>query len=143
MGIVFTIFTAFLSIQGLTAMSIDGISIRTAKYAMRSYIPILGSYLSDGMGVILASSNLIKNAVGGAGLIMLLASLLSPILELVIFMLILKLTAGIIEPLGNRQVASFITSLSKSMVLLISLLIGVGFVYFIMLGLVMCSANLV
>ena len=95
------------------------------------------------MGVILASSNLIKNAVGGAGLLMLLASLLSPILELVIFMLILKLTAGIIEPLGNRQVASFITSLSKSIVLLISLLIGVGFVYFIMLGLVMCSANLV
>lgn len=143
MGVVFTIFTAFLSVQGLTALSIDGISIRTAKYAIRSYIPILGSYLSDGMGVMLASGNLIKNAVGGAGLLMLLASLLSPILELVIFMLILKLTAGIIEPLGNRQVASFISSLSKSMVLLIALLIGVGFIYFIMLGLVMCTANLV
>lgn len=142
-GIVFTIFTAFLSIQGLTAMSVDGISIRTAKYAIRSYIPILGSYLSDGMGVILASSNLIKNAVGGAGLIMLLASILSPLLELVVFMLALKLVAGIIEPLGNRQVASFISSLSKSMVLLIALLIGVAFVYFIMLALVMFSANLV
>lgn len=143
MGIVFTIFTAFLSIQGLTAISVDGISIRTAKYAIRSYIPILGSYLSDGMGVILASSNLIKNVVGGAGLFMLLANLLLPILQLVIFMLMLKLIAGICEPLGNKQIVSFISSLSKSMVLLISLLIGVGFVYFITLGLVMCSANLV
>lgn len=143
MGIVFTIFTAFLSIQGLTAMSIDGISIRTAKYAIRSYIPLLGSYLSDGMGVILASSNLIKNAVGGAGLLLLLANILSPILELIIFMLALKLIAGIIEPLGNKQVASFISSLSKSMVLLISLLIGIAFVYFIMISLVMFSANLV
>lgn len=142
-GIVFTIFTAFLSIQGLTAMSIDGISIRTAKYAIRSYIPILGSYLSDGMGVILASSNLIKNAVGGAGLIMLLASILSPLLELIMFMLALKLIAGIIEPLGNKQVASFISSLSKSMVLLIALLIGVAFVYFILISLVMFSANLI
>lgn len=143
MGIVFTIFTAFLSIQGLTAMSIDGISIRTAKYAIRSYIPILGSYLSDGMGVILASSNLIKNAVGGAGLLLLLANILSPILELIMFMLALKLIAGVIEPLGNKQVASFISSLSKSMVLLISLLIGIAFVYFIMISLVMFSANLV
>lgn len=142
-GIVFTIFTAFLSIQGLTALSVDGISIRTAKYVIRSYIPILGSYLSDGMGVVLASSNLIKNVVGGAGLFMLLANLIFPLLQLIIFMLILKLTAGIIQPLGNNQIASFISSLSKSMQLLISLLIGVGFVYFIMLGLVMCSANLV
>lgn len=143
LGIVFTVFTAFLSIQGLTAISIDGISIRTAKYAIKSYIPILGSYLSDGMGVILASSNLIKNAVGGAGLLLLLSSILVPLLELVLFMLVLKLTAGIIEPLGNKEVASFISSLSKSMVLLIVLLIGASFVYFIMLGLVMCSANLV
>src|SRR5699024_3736126 len=60
-GLIFTIFTAFLSVQGITAGSVDGISIRTAKYAIRSYIPILGSYLSDGMSIILASSNLIKN----------------------------------------------------------------------------------
>lgn len=142
-GLIFTIFTAFLSIQGITAGSIDGISIRTAKYAIKSYIPILGSYLSDGMGVILASSNLIKNAVGATGLFLLLATLISPLIELVIFMLALKLIAGIVEPLGNKQVASFISSLSKSMVLLIVLLIGVAFVYFITIGLVICSANIV
>ncbi|MBO5022054.1 MAG: hypothetical protein J6C53_01040 [Clostridia bacterium] len=142
-GLIFTIFSAFLSIQGVTAGTIDGISIRTAKYAIRSYVPILGSYLSDGMGLILASSNLIKNAVGATGLFMLLATILAPLIEMMLFMLMLKLVAGIIEPLGNSQVANFISSLSKSMVLLVVLLIAVGFVYFIMLGLVMCSANVV
>ncbi len=95
-GLIFTIFTAFLSIQGITAGSIDGISMKTAKYAIRSYVPLLGSYLSDGMGLILASSNLIKNAVGAAGLFMLLATILSPLIELIIFMLALKLIAGIV-----------------------------------------------
>lgn len=142
-GLIFTIFTAFLSIQGITAGSVDGISIKTAKYAIKSYIPLLGSYLSDGMGVILASSNLIKNTVGAAGLFLLLATIISPLLELVLFMLALKLLAGIIEPLGNKQIANFISSLSKSLVLLIVLIIGVSFVYFIMLGLVMCSANII
>ncbi len=133
-GLIFTIFTAFLSI--------DGISMKTAKYAIRSYVPLLGSYLSDGMGLILASSNLIKNAVGAAGLFMLLATILSPLIELIIFMLALKLIAGIVEPLGSRQIANFISSISKSMVLLIVILIAVAFIYFIMIGLVMCSANL-
>ena len=141
-GFVFTIFTAFLSIQGITAGAVDGISIRTAKFAIRSYVPILGSYLSDGMGLILTSSNLIKNTVGGAGLFLLLATVLSPLIELVLFMLVLKFASGIIEPLGNKQVANFISSLSKSMVLLVVIIIGVSFVYFIMLGLVMCSANI-
>ncbi len=142
-GLIFTIFTAFMSIQGITAGSVDGISIRTAKYAIKSYVPLLGSYLSDGMGIMLASSNLIKNAVGAAGLFMLLATILSPLIELVVFMLALKLIAGIVEPLGNKQVANFISSLSKSMVLLIVCLIGIAFIYFIMIGLVMCSANII
>ena len=142
-GLIFTIFTAFLSIQGITAGAVDGISFRTAKYAIKSYVPILGSYLSDGMGVVIASSNLIKNTVGASGLFLLLATIISPLLELILFMLALKLVAGIIEPLGNKQVANFISSLSKSMVLLIALIIGIAFVYFILIGLVMCTANVI
>ena len=141
-GLIFTIFTAFISIQGITAGSIDGVGIKTAKYAIRSYVPMLGSYISDGMGLMLVSSNLIKNAVGAAGLFMLLATILSPIIQMVIFILALKLIAGIVEPLGNKQISNLISSISKSMVLLIVLLIGVSFVYFILIGLVMCSANI-
>ncbi len=141
-GLIFTIFTAFLSIQGITAGSIDGISIKTAKYAIKSYVPILGSYISDGMGVILASSNLIKNAVGASGLFLLLASIITPILQLVLFMLALKLVSAIIEPLGSKQIANFVSSLSKNMTLLIATIVGIAFASFITIGLVMCSANI-
>ena len=142
-GLIFTIFTSFISIQGITAGSLDGISIKTAKFAMKSYIPILGSYLSDGMGVILVSSNLIKNAVGASGLLLLLATIISPLIELILLMLALKFIAGIVEPLGNKQVSNLAYSLSKSITLLIALIVGIAFSYFIILGLVMCSANLI
>lgn len=142
-GLIFTIFTAFVSIQGLSAGSADGISIRTVKFALKSYIPMLGGYISDGMGLMLASSNLIKNAIGASGLFMLLATVISPLLQLVLFMLALKLIAGIVEPLGNKQIANFVSMMSKSVVLLIVILIGVSFIYFILLGLVMCSANII
>lgn len=141
-GIVFTIFIGFSAIQGITAGSIDGLSIKTAKFAIKSYVPIVGSYISDGFYIVLASSSLIKNAVGAAGLLLLVGTILSPIIELIIFMLALKLMAGIIEPLGDGKIASFVNTLSKNMTLLISMLAAVSFMYVLLTGLVMCSANI-
>ena len=141
-GIIFTVFIGFASIQGITAGAIDGLSIKTAKFAIKSYVPLIGSYISDGFYILLASSSLIKNAIGATGLLLLVGTILSPILELVIFMLALKLMAGIIEPLGDGKIASFVGTLSKNMSLLISILVAVSFMYTLLTGLVMCSANL-
>lgn len=141
-GFVFTIFIGFASLQGISANSIDGLSIRTAKFVIKSYIPILGGYVSDGFNIILASSVLIKNALGTAGLFLIFATIISPIIELIIFMLALKLIAAIIEPLGDRKIASFVSDISKNMSMLIALIVGVSFMYLILVGLVMCSANL-
>lgn len=141
-GIIFTVFIGFASIQGITAGAIDGLSIKTAKFAIKSYVPLIGSYISDGFYILLASSSLIKNAIGATGLLLLAGTILSPILELVIFMLALKLMAGIIEPLGDGKIASFVSTLSKNMSLLISILVAVSFMYTLLTGLVMCSANM-
>lgn len=142
-GLCFTIFLGFVSIQGIMAGAVDGLSIRTAKYAIKSYIPIVGGYVSDGLAIIMASSSLIKNAVGGVGLFVLLATVISPILSIAIFMLALKFMAGIIEPIGDKKISGFLSDMSKSMSLLVALLVAVSFMYMVMTGLVMCSANLV
>ncbi len=142
-GLSFTIFLGFVSIQGVMAGAVDGLSIRTAKYAIKSYVPIVGGYVSDGLGIIMASSSLIKNAVGGVGLFLLLSTIVSPILNIAIFMLALKFMAGIIEPIGDKKISNFISDLAKSMSMLIALLVAVAFMYVVLTGLVMCSANLV
>lgn len=142
-GLCFTIFLGFISIQGVMAGSVDGLSIRTAKYAIKSYVPIVGGYVSDGFSMILASSCLIKNAVGGVGLFLLFSSVISPIVHLAIFILSLKFMAGIIQPIGDKKIAGFISDLAKSLSMLVALLVAVSFLYTIVTGLIMCSANLV
>ena len=141
-GLIFTVFMGFLTIQGISSGSVDGLSIRTAKYAIKSYVPIVGGYMSDGLNIILASTSLIKNAIGVAGILLVCSTILSPILELVLFMLALKLMAGIVEPLGDKNIASFLSDLSKSMTMLIAVLVSISFSYIIMIGLIMCTANL-
>ncbi len=140
-GVVFTLFIAFLSIQGITAISADGISIKTAKFALKSYVPILGGYLSDGISLIMASSVLIKNGVGVAGLVVLLGTIISPVMKVLIFSLSLKLIAGIVEPLSEKRISNFIYGVSKSLSMLIACIVGMGFMYLISVGLVMCSVN--
>ncbi len=141
-GIVFTIFIAFLTIQGLTTSSIDAISLRTAKFAIKSYVPILGSYLSDGVGLILASSVLIKNAVGATGLVVLGLSILMPIIKVGIVILLLKLISAIIETLCDQKISNFLFGLSKSLNMLNISLLAVGFMYLISLSMLMCCSNI-
>ena len=141
-GGIFTIFLAIIAIKGLTASSIDGISIKTAKFALKTYIPILGGYLSDGFNLILASSMLIKNAVGGVGLLLFLLTIIAPIVNLVVLSLGLKLVAAIVEPISDNKIPNFIYSVANLLTMLIVCLIAVAFMYLIVVGLFMLSGNI-
>ena len=141
-GGIFTIFLAIITIKGLTASSIDGISIKTAKFALKTYIPILGGYLSDGFNLILASSMLIKNAVGGVGLLLFLLTIIAPIVNLVVLSLGLKLVAAIVEPISDNKIPNFIYSVANLLTMLIVCLIAVAFMYLIVVGLFMLSGNI-
>lgn len=141
-GIIFTIFIAFLSIQGLTVSTIDSISLKTAKFAIKSYVPILGSYLSDGVGLILASSVLIKNAIGVTGLILLFSTILLPIIEIIVLILLFKLTSAILETICDERISNFLFSISKSLNMLNVCLLAVGFMYLIAISILMCSSNI-
>lgn len=142
-GIIFTLFFAVFSVQGITAGSFDSVGIRTTKYTIKSYVPIMGGYLSDGMDLILASSVLIKNSVGLIGILLIITTIISPLLEIVIFSLMLKLVSAILQPMGNSKVSNFLSSTSKSVTMLSASLIAIGFMYLISIGLIMTVSNVV
>ena len=142
-GLTFTIFFAVFTIQGISAGSFDSISIRTAKYSIKSYVPIMGGYLSDGMDLILSSTLLIKNSVGLVGLLIIITTILSPVLEIVVCSLLLKLTSAVLQPLGDSKISNFLSSTSKSIIMLSTCVIAIGFMYLISIGLVMMTSNVV
>lgn len=141
-GIVFTLFTGFLSIQGISAGKFDSVSIKATKFAMKSYIPIIGSYVSDGMDFFVLGASLVKNSIGLVGVIILFITILSPIIMIVIYKLALQLTSGILELTGNNKLANFLSASGKILVLPIVIIIGVAFMYVITITLIMCTANI-
>ena len=142
-GLTFTLFFAVFTIQGISAGSFDSIGIRTTKFTVKSYVPVMGGYLSDGMDLILSSTLLIKNSLGLVGVLMIISTIISPILEIVICSLLLKLVSAILQPMGNSKISSFLTSTSKSITMLSSCIIAIGFMYIVSMGLIMTTANVV
>lgn len=142
-GLVFTLFFAVFTIQGISAGSFDSLSIRTTKYTIKSYVPIMGGYLSDGMDLIMSSTLLIKNSIGLVGVLMIITTILSPILEIVVFSLLMKLISAILQPMGNSKTSNFLMSTSKSITMLSTCVIAIGFMYLISIGLVMTTSNVV
>ena len=141
LGGVFGIFIAFLTFQGLTGGVIDSISIKTAKFAMQSYIPILGGYLSDGFDLMLASIVLIKNSLGIVSLLMVLGIVAIPTLKIVTLSLALKLASGIIEPLCDSKFSKMLQSMSSNLTLLVVSLLGVAFMFLLTVMLVIYTFN--
>ena len=140
-GTVMTLFFTFLTIQGISAGSFDGVSVQTAKYAIKSYIPIVGGYLSDGFNLIMSSSILIKNAIGVAGLLLLLATVIIPVIKIAIFSLGLKLTSAVIEPLADSRTSNFVYTVSKTMGYLVATILCISFMYLVAVGLIIISGN--
>ncbi len=140
-GICFSVFMGAMMIGGVVAGSFDSVSIRATKFALKSYIPILGGYLSDGFNLVMASSVLIKNAIGLTGVVLATSTVLFPLIEIAVFSLGLKLTASILEPLTKSKVPDFLMSISKLLNMLVVILAGVGFMYMVSIGLILCTAN--
>ena len=142
-GLIFMLFFAIFSIQGITMGSFDGLSIRTTKYTIRSYVPVMGGYLSDGMDIILSSTILIKNSIGLVGVLLIISTILSPVIEIAICSLVFKLISAILQPLGSSKLSNFLSSTSKSITILSSSVIAIGFMYLLSMGLMMSVSNMV
>ena len=139
----FFLFLAFLSVQGITAAIYDNVSVRTAKFAMSKYIPVIGGYLSEGFNVILAGSVLIKNAVGLTAVMILLMTVLPVLIKIIAVSLSLKLAGAITEPFEGGKITSLLNSVSSGVNLLIAVVCGLAFLYFVFLILLIASGNLV
>ena len=121
----------------------DNMSVRTAKFALSKYVPVIGGYLSEGFNVILAGTVLVKNAVGFSSIILMLSSVLPIVVEVVVLTLALKLLGAITESLGCEKISGMLNCLSSSIGLLTSIVLGVCFAYFVFLILIINSGNLV
>jgi stage III sporulation protein AE len=134
--IVLTIFIGIITLRSIAAATIDQVTIKTAKFAVDNFIPVVGKCLSDAISTVAGYSLLLKNAISGLGLVIILIIVLFPIIKLLIMAFLYKMAAALIEPISDTRTVDCINAVGDSILLLMSCVISVSIMFFIMVAIV-------
>lgn len=141
LGIIFMLFFSFMTVQGITAMSIDGVSIRAAKFATKNYIPLLGGYLSDGFDLIVASTTLIKNSFGLVLLLVVFGMAMVPLVNILVCKFGLMIVASIGQPIMDDRFVNLLNGIGKSLTMIAVVVVAVIFMCLLVIMLSILTAN--
>ena len=104
------LFTLYLTVSGAAAGSADTVTARLARSAV-GVLPVVGSILADAADSVLAGAGAVKNTVGAAGLLAVLAVCLLPLVRLGVQYLVYKTAAFLAGILGAEQLTGLIDAL--------------------------------
>lgn len=142
LGFVLTTFVGIISIQGITASTVDGVTIRTAKFAVDKFVPIVGRFLSDAMDTVIGYSLLLKNSIGVIGLLAIFVICLVPMVKIIALIAIYKLSSAIVEPIAQNQLADCLNHMSNALVLVFAAVSSVAIMFFITITIIISTGNI-
>lgn len=121
-----------MGIQIIKGMILPGIDLAGKNTVLKFLNLIPGAEeVSTAGSVFLSSASVIKNAVGGAAILILVMITAVPAVKMFVFVLAYRITAALIQPISDRRIAGCVDSAADGVALLNKVLIT----QFIMLSL--------
>jgi stage III sporulation protein AE len=140
-GIVLTVFIGIMSIQGVTGGVADGVALRTAKYSA-DLIPVVGKFFKDAVELVVSSGLLLKNVLGIVSLLAIVIITLSPVIKIIAMMFTFKISAALVEPLGEKELADSLQDMSKGLLYIFAAVASVGIMFFMSITIIIGAGNL-
>lgn len=126
LGIVLTIFVGVLSIEGSLSSTVDGITAKTAKAAVTNFIPVVGKILGDAVDTVIGCSNVLKNAVGIVGVIVIVCICIGPIIRLAVLMALYYLAGAICQPIADEKIVKLLDQMGDTFKMLLAIMCSVS-----------------
>ena len=127
------VFTGYMTITGAVSGSTDAMAMKAAKVTISSVVPVVGGILSDASEAVLVSASVMKNAAGIYGILAVLAITVGPFLRLGAQYILLKLTASLCGPFGNKTLSGLVNDFSTAMGLVLAMTVSVSLMLLISL----------
>lgn len=131
MGIMVSLFIAFLGFSGMAAATTDGLAVKAVKSAAGTFIPIVGRSLADAFDSVLGTALILKNTIGLIGVIGIIIICALPAVYILLQALMFKIAGAVIQPLGEEKLAEAVSGMGNSLIMLFAALAVSGlFAYF-------------
>lgn len=142
LGIFLTVFLAVVSVQGAATAVTDGIALRTAKFVASNFIPVVGRMFTDATDTVIGATQILKNSIGLAGVMILLLIVSFPAIKILVLALLYKLVAAILQPLNGGAIVKCMDELGKSTIYLFAGVCMVSFMFFLTLTALVAASNI-
>ena len=142
MGIMTAVFMGLIGILGVATASFDGLTIKAAKSASGIFIPVVGRSLADALDSVLGTALQLKNVIGVAGVVVLLTICALPAVQILVQAIIYRLTAALIQPLGEDQLAEAINGMGSSLIAIFAVTAICCLFFFFVLAVVIGAGNI-
>lgn len=101
-----------------------------------SAIPAVGNTLSSVAQTLLGTAEILKNAIGAGGMVILIYLCIRPILRLSVCFLLYKAVSGVIVPVADRRLSDCVKDMADAISLLLMAVSITGVMFFLTLALV-------
>ena len=141
LGIILTIFVGLVSIEGTLSSNVDGITAKTAKAAVSSFIPVVGKILGDAVDTVIGCSSILKNATGIVGIIVLIGIAIIPIIKLAILMGVYYLTSAVCQPIADEKITKLLDQIGDTFKILLGIMCSISVMFIIGTTLIIKISN--
>lgn len=119
-GIILTIFVTLISVEGSLSEGVDAVTAKTTKAAISNLVPVVGKILGDAVDSVIGCSNILKNAIGFLGMMIIIGISLVPVIKLAILMGLYYLAAAICEPIADQKIIKLLDQMGDTFKILLS-----------------------
>ncbi len=141
LGILLTLFTCILSLEGTLSSGVDGVTSKTAKTAVSTIIPVVGKILGDTVDTVMGCSNILKNSVGIVGVIIIIGIVLMPLIKILVMWLTFKLTSAVCETIADDKIVKLLDQIADGYKILFAILCSVSTMFIIGITIVIKITN--
>ena len=141
LGVILTLFVSLVSLEGTLSSSVDGVTAKTTKAAVSSFIPVVGKILGDAVDTVIGCTSILKNAVGVVGVITILGICILPVIKLVLLMATYYIGAAICEPIADEKIVKLLEQVGDTFKILLAILCSISVLLIIGTTLVMKISN--
>lgn len=141
LGVILTIFVGVTSLEGTLSSSVDGITAKTTKTAVSSFIPVVGKILGDAVDTVMGCSIILKNALGVVGVIIIIGICIAPIIKLVTLMAMFYLGSALCQPIADAKIVKLLAHMGDTYKMLLAVLLSVSVMLIIGITLIVKISN--
>lgn len=139
MALIMTVFSGVSVICSTVGGAMNAIAGKTVKFAVGSFVPIVGSMLADSIDMVTVCTGVVKRAVGAGGMLTIMLIFISYATELAASFVLFRCAAAFSSLLCDEKTVNLLDGTADCISIIIAIFCMCSFLFLIIITIIICG----